>query len=57
MTLDKNERNWVKNGKVTLMQPPRAEDCFRLLDEGLSMQLSSQNPCRNKNPLRQAKGE
>jgi len=32
--LDKDERNWVKNGKVTLMQPPRAEDCFRLLDEG-----------------------
>jgi polar amino acid transport system substrate-binding protein len=32
--LDKDGRNWVKNGKVTLMQPPRVEDCFRLLDEG-----------------------
>ena len=32
--LDKGGRNWVKDGKVTLMQPPRAEDCFRLLDEG-----------------------
>lgn len=32
--LDKGGRNWVKEGKITLMQPPRAEDCFRLLDEG-----------------------
>jgi polar amino acid transport system substrate-binding protein len=32
--LDKDGRNWVKNGKVTLMQPQRPEDCFRLLDEG-----------------------
>jgi polar amino acid transport system substrate-binding protein len=32
--LDKDGRNWVKDGKVTLMQPQRAEDCFRLLDEG-----------------------
>ncbi len=32
--LDKGGRNWVKDGKVILMQPPRAEDCFRLLDEG-----------------------
>jgi polar amino acid transport system substrate-binding protein len=32
--LDKGGRNWVKDGKVTLMQPPRAEDCFRLLDDG-----------------------
>jgi polar amino acid transport system substrate-binding protein len=32
--LNKGGRNWVKDGKVTLMQPQRAEDCFRLLDEG-----------------------
>jgi polar amino acid transport system substrate-binding protein len=32
--LDKGGRNWVKDGKITLMQPQRAEDCFRLLDEG-----------------------
>jgi polar amino acid transport system substrate-binding protein len=32
--LDKGGRNWLKDGKVTLMQPPRPEDCFRLLDEG-----------------------
>jgi polar amino acid transport system substrate-binding protein len=32
--LDKDGRNWVKDGKITLMQPQRAEDCFRLLDEG-----------------------
>src|SRR5262249_22468181 len=32
--LDKGGRNWVKDGKVTLMQPQRAEDCFRLLDDG-----------------------
>jgi polar amino acid transport system substrate-binding protein len=32
--LDKGGRNWVKDGKVTLLQPQRAEDCFRLLDEG-----------------------
>jgi polar amino acid transport system substrate-binding protein len=32
--LDKGGRNWVKEKKVTLMQPPRPEDCFRLLDEG-----------------------
>jgi polar amino acid transport system substrate-binding protein len=31
--LDKGGRNWVKEGKITLIQPPRAEDCFRLLDE------------------------
>jgi polar amino acid transport system substrate-binding protein len=32
--LDKGGRNWVKDGKVVLMQPQMAEDCFRLLDEG-----------------------
>ena len=32
--LDKNGRNWVKNGIVTLMQPQTIEDCFRLLNEG-----------------------
>jgi polar amino acid transport system substrate-binding protein len=31
---DKDGRNWLKEGKITLMQTPRAEDCFRLLDEG-----------------------
>lgn len=32
--LDKGGRNWVKDSKITLMQPQMAEDCFRLLDEG-----------------------
>jgi polar amino acid transport system substrate-binding protein len=32
--LDKGGRNWVKDGKVTLMLPQTAEECFRLLDEG-----------------------
>jgi polar amino acid transport system substrate-binding protein len=32
--LDKGGRNWVKDGKVILMQPQTAEECFRLLDEG-----------------------
>jgi polar amino acid transport system substrate-binding protein len=32
--LDKGGRNWLKDGKITLMQPQMAEDCFRLLDEG-----------------------
>jgi polar amino acid transport system substrate-binding protein len=32
--LDKGGRNWVKDGKITLLQTPRAEDCFRMLDEG-----------------------
>jgi polar amino acid transport system substrate-binding protein len=31
--LDKGGRNWVKNGTITLMQPPTIEECFRLLDE------------------------
>ncbi len=32
--LDKDGRNWLKNGKITLMQPQTIEECFRLLDEG-----------------------
>ncbi len=30
--LDQGGRNWVKDGKVTLMRPPTVEECFRLLD-------------------------
>jgi polar amino acid transport system substrate-binding protein len=32
--LDKGGRNWLKDNKVTLMQPQTPEDCFRLLDSG-----------------------
>ena len=32
--LDKGGRNWLKEEKVTLMQPQTMEECFRLLDEG-----------------------
>lgn len=32
--LDKDGRNWLKDQKITLMQPQTAEECFRLLDEG-----------------------
>lgn len=32
--LDKNGRNWLKEDKITLMQPPSFEECFRLLDAG-----------------------
>jgi polar amino acid transport system substrate-binding protein len=32
--LDKDGRNWVKEGKITLLQPQTAQDCFRLLDDG-----------------------
>jgi polar amino acid transport system substrate-binding protein len=32
--LDKDGRNWLRDGKITLMQPQTAEECFRLLDEG-----------------------
>jgi len=32
--LDKDGRNWLKDEKITLMQPQTAEECFRLLDEG-----------------------
>ena len=27
-------RNWVKDGKVTLIRPPTVDECFRLLDNG-----------------------
>jgi polar amino acid transport system substrate-binding protein len=32
--LDKDGRNWLKEEKITLMQPPTVEECFRLLDAG-----------------------
>jgi polar amino acid transport system substrate-binding protein len=32
--LDQGGRNWVKDGKVTLMRPPTVDECFRLLDNG-----------------------
>jgi polar amino acid transport system substrate-binding protein len=32
--LDKGGRNWLKDSKVTLMQPQTPEDCFRLLESG-----------------------
>jgi polar amino acid transport system substrate-binding protein len=32
--LDKGGRNWLRDEKVTLMQPQTVEECFRLLDEG-----------------------
>jgi polar amino acid transport system substrate-binding protein len=32
--LDKGGRNWLKDEKVTLMQPQTVEECFRLLDQG-----------------------
>ena len=32
--LDKGGRNWLKDNKVTLMQPQTPEECFRLLDSG-----------------------
>jgi polar amino acid transport system substrate-binding protein len=32
--LDKDGRNWVKDGIVTLMRPPSVDECFRLLDNG-----------------------
>jgi polar amino acid transport system substrate-binding protein len=32
--LDKDGRNWVKDGVVTLMRPPSVDECFRLLDSG-----------------------
>ena len=32
--LDKDGRDWLKNGIVTLMQPQTIEECFRLLDQG-----------------------
>jgi polar amino acid transport system substrate-binding protein len=32
--LDQNGRNWVKDGKVTLIRPPTIDECFRLLGNG-----------------------
>lgn len=32
--LDKNGRNWVANGLITLEQPPQVSDCFEMLAEG-----------------------
>jgi len=32
--LDQNGRNWVKEGKVTLIRPPTLDECFRLLESG-----------------------
>jgi polar amino acid transport system substrate-binding protein len=32
--LDKDGRNWVKDGLVTLMRPPSVDECFRLLGNG-----------------------
>jgi len=33
--LDQDGKNWVKDGKVTLVQPESASECFRLLDSGV----------------------
>jgi polar amino acid transport system substrate-binding protein len=32
--LDQMGRNWVKDGKITLMRPPTVDECFRLLSDG-----------------------
>jgi polar amino acid transport system substrate-binding protein len=32
--LDQGGRNWVRDGKITLMRPPTVDECFRLLDNG-----------------------
>jgi polar amino acid transport system substrate-binding protein len=32
--LDKDGRNWVKDGLVTMMRPPSVDECFRLLGSG-----------------------
>jgi polar amino acid transport system substrate-binding protein len=32
--LDQMGRNWVRDGKITLMRPPTVDECFRLLDDG-----------------------
>ena len=32
--LDEHGRNWVKDGKIVLLQPPTVDECFRLLDSG-----------------------
>lgn len=31
---DQNGRNWVKDGKVTLIRPPTIDECFRILGMG-----------------------
>ncbi len=31
---DQNGRNWLKDGKITLMRPATVDECFRLLDKG-----------------------
>lgn len=32
--LDRAGRNWVKDGKITLIRPASVDECFRLLDSG-----------------------
>jgi polar amino acid transport system substrate-binding protein len=32
--LDQGGRNWLKDGKITLLRPQTSEECFRLLDGG-----------------------
>jgi polar amino acid transport system substrate-binding protein len=32
--LDQGGRNWVKDGKITLVRPPTVDECFRLLENG-----------------------
>ena len=32
--LDKNDRNWVKQERVTLIRPQTVEECFRMLSRG-----------------------
>ncbi len=32
--LDQGGRNWLKDGKVTLIRPPTVDECFRLVDNG-----------------------
>jgi polar amino acid transport system substrate-binding protein len=31
---DQGGRNWLKDGKITMMRPPSIKECFRLLDAG-----------------------
>lgn len=33
--LDKDGRNWLKDGKIVLMRPQTPEDCFHLLEQGV----------------------
>lgn len=32
--LDQGGRNWVKDGKITLVRPPTVDECFRMLEAG-----------------------